>query len=58
MAILLVEQNMKLGEAVANKLHIMVKVHMVYRATPDVFCAEEPFFGRAFSPRDASSACG
>jgi len=39
--ILLVEQNMKLAEAVADDLHIMVKGRMVYRATPDVFRAEE-----------------
>jgi branched-chain amino acid transport system ATP-binding protein len=39
--ILLVEQNMKLAEAVADELHIMVKGRMVYRATPDVFRAEE-----------------
>ena len=40
-AILLVEQNMKLTEAVADELHIMVKSRMVYRATPAVFRAEE-----------------
>jgi branched-chain amino acid transport system ATP-binding protein len=40
-AILLVEQNMKLAEAVADELHIMVKGRMVYRATPAVFRAEE-----------------
>jgi branched-chain amino acid transport system ATP-binding protein len=39
--ILLVEQNMKLAEAVADELHIMVKGRMVYRATPAVFRAEE-----------------
>ena len=39
--ILLVEQNMKLAEAVADELHIMVKGRMVYRASPDVFRAEE-----------------
>jgi branched-chain amino acid transport system ATP-binding protein len=39
--ILLVEQNMKLAEAVADELHIMVKGRMVYRATPAVFAAEE-----------------
>ena len=32
--ILLVEQNMKLAEAVADELHIMVKGRMVYSATP------------------------
>jgi branched-chain amino acid transport system ATP-binding protein len=40
-SILLVEQNMKLAEAVADELHIMVKGRMVYRATPAVFRAEE-----------------
>ena len=40
-AILLVEQNMKLAEAVADELHIMVKGRMVYSATPAVFRAEE-----------------
>jgi branched-chain amino acid transport system ATP-binding protein len=39
--ILLVEQNMKLAEAVADQLHIMVKGRMVYRATPATFRAEE-----------------
>jgi branched-chain amino acid transport system ATP-binding protein len=39
--ILLVEQNMKLAEAVADELHIMVKGRMVYRASPAVFQAEE-----------------
>ncbi len=39
--ILLVEQNMKLAEAVADELHIMVKGRMVYRASADVFRAEE-----------------
>ncbi|MBV8186363.1 MAG: ABC transporter ATP-binding protein [Alphaproteobacteria bacterium] len=39
--VLLVEQNMKLAEAVADQLHIMVKGRMVYRATPAVFRAEE-----------------
>ena len=39
--ILLVEQNMKLAEAVADELHIMVKGRMVYRASPTVFRAEE-----------------
>jgi branched-chain amino acid transport system ATP-binding protein len=40
-AILLVEQNMKLAEAVADELHIMVKGRMVYSAIPAVFRAEE-----------------
>jgi branched-chain amino acid transport system ATP-binding protein len=39
--ILLVEQNMKLAEAVADELHIMVKGRMVYGASADVFRAEE-----------------
>ncbi len=39
--ILLVEQNMKLAEAVADELHIMVKGRMVCSATPAVFRAEE-----------------
>ena len=39
--ILLVEQNMKLAEAVATELHVMVKGRMVYGATPERFRAEE-----------------
>jgi branched-chain amino acid transport system ATP-binding protein len=39
--ILLIEQNMKLAEAVANQLHVMVKGRIVYGATPEVFRAEE-----------------
>jgi branched-chain amino acid transport system ATP-binding protein len=39
--ILLVEQNMKLAEAVADELHVMVKGRMVYAATPERFRAEE-----------------
>jgi branched-chain amino acid transport system ATP-binding protein len=39
--ILLVEQNMKLAEAVADELHVMVKGRIVYAATPQVFRAEE-----------------
>jgi branched-chain amino acid transport system ATP-binding protein len=39
--ILLIEQNMKLAEAVADTLHIMVKGRMVYAATPEKFRAEE-----------------
>ena len=38
--ILLVEQNMKLAEAVADELHIMVKGRIVYEAPPAVFRAE------------------
>ena len=39
--ILLIEQNMKLAEAVAHQLHIMVKGRIVYAASPDVFRIEE-----------------
>ncbi len=39
--ILLIEQNMKLAEAVSDDLHIMVKGRMVYKASPEVFRAEE-----------------
>ena len=39
--ILLVEQNMKLAEAVASTLHIMVKGRMVYGASPERFREEE-----------------
>jgi branched-chain amino acid transport system ATP-binding protein len=39
--ILLIEQNMKLAEAVADELHVMVKGRIVYAATPAVFRAEE-----------------
>ena len=39
--IMLVEQNMKLAEAVADQLHIMVKGRMVYTASPAAFRAEE-----------------
>ena len=39
--ILLVEQNMKLAEAVADELHVMVKGRMVYAATPEQFRAGE-----------------
>ena len=39
--ILLVEQNMKLAEAVADELHVMVKGRVVYAATPEQFRAEE-----------------
>jgi branched-chain amino acid transport system ATP-binding protein len=39
--ILLIEQNMKLAEAVADELHIMVKGRMVYAAPPARFRAEE-----------------
>jgi branched-chain amino acid transport system ATP-binding protein len=39
--ILLIEQNMKLAEAVADELHVMVKGRIVYAATPAVFRSEE-----------------
>jgi branched-chain amino acid transport system ATP-binding protein len=39
--ILLVEQNMKLAEAVADELHIMVKGRIVYGAPAEVFRANE-----------------
>jgi branched-chain amino acid transport system ATP-binding protein len=39
--ILLIEQNMKLAEAVADELHIMVKGRIVFAASPAVFRAEE-----------------
>ncbi|MBS0243774.1 MAG: ATP-binding cassette domain-containing protein, partial [Proteobacteria bacterium] len=39
--ILLVEQNMKLAEAVADELHIMVKGRIVYSADPKRFRDEE-----------------
>ncbi|MET0568109.1 MAG: ABC transporter ATP-binding protein [Hyphomicrobiaceae bacterium] len=39
--ILLIEQNMKLAEVVADELHIMVKGRIVYSADPQRFHAEE-----------------
>ncbi len=39
--ILLIEQNMKLAEAVADALHIMVKGRIVYSADPERFRNEE-----------------
>jgi branched-chain amino acid transport system ATP-binding protein len=39
--ILLVEQNMKLAEAVADEMHIMVKGRMVFHATPEEFRTQE-----------------
>ena len=39
--ILLIEQNMKLAEAVADELHIMVKGRIVYSASPEIFRTEE-----------------
>ena len=46
--LLLVEQNMKLAEAVADELHIMVKGRMVYGATPEQFRAEEAEIRRRY----------
>jgi branched-chain amino acid transport system ATP-binding protein len=46
--ILLIEQNMKLAEAVADQLHIMVKGRIVYGASPDVFRAEEAAVRRRY----------
>ncbi len=39
--VLLIEQNMRLAEAVADELHIMVKGRVVYAAPPERFRAEE-----------------
>jgi branched-chain amino acid transport system ATP-binding protein len=39
--ILLIEQNMRLAEAVADEMHIMVKGRIVYAANPEQFRAEE-----------------
>jgi branched-chain amino acid transport system ATP-binding protein len=39
--ILLIEQNMKLAEAIADELHIMVKGRIVYSADPQRFRAEQ-----------------
>ncbi len=41
MTILLIEQNMRLAEAVADEIHIMVKGRVVYAASPEQFRAEE-----------------
>jgi branched-chain amino acid transport system ATP-binding protein len=46
--ILLIEQNLKLAETVADKLHIMVKGRVVYSATPKVFRAEEEAVRRRY----------
>lgn len=46
--ILLIEQNMKLAEAVADELHIMVKGRIVYGATPVLFRAEEAEIRRRY----------
>ena len=39
--ILLIEQNIKLAEEVADRLAIMVKGKIVYSASPAAFCADE-----------------
>jgi branched-chain amino acid transport system ATP-binding protein len=39
--ILLIEQNMRLAEAVADQIHVMVKGRVVYAASPEQFRAEE-----------------
>jgi len=55
-AILLVEQNMKLAEAVADELHIMVKVACsTARPRPSSVRRKRPF-GRAFSPCDRDTS--
>jgi branched-chain amino acid transport system ATP-binding protein len=41
MTVLLIEQNMKLAEAVSDELAIMVKGRIVYQADPEKFRAEE-----------------
>ncbi len=46
--ILLIEQNLKLAEAVAGRLHIMVKGRVVYSATPQAFRAEEDAIRRRY----------
>jgi branched-chain amino acid transport system ATP-binding protein len=39
--VLLIEQNMRLAEAVADEIHIMVKGRVVYAAAPEQFRGEE-----------------
>jgi branched-chain amino acid transport system ATP-binding protein len=46
--ILLVEQNMKLAEAVADELHVMVKGRLVYGASPEKFRSEEADIRRRY----------
>ncbi len=46
--ILLVEQNMKLAEAVADDLHVMVKGRVVHAATAERFRAEEQEIRRRY----------
>ena len=46
--ILLIEQNMKLAEEVADRLLIMVKGRIVYSATPADFRAEEEAIRRRY----------
>ncbi len=46
--VLLVEQNMKLAEAIADRLLIMVKGRIVYSATPAAFRADEEQIRRRY----------
>ncbi len=46
--VLLIEQNMKLAEEVADRLLIMVKGRIVYSATPAIFRAEEESIRRRY----------
>jgi branched-chain amino acid transport system ATP-binding protein len=46
--VLLVEQNMKLAEAIADRLLIMVKGRIVHRASPSDFRAEEESIRRRY----------
>jgi branched-chain amino acid transport system ATP-binding protein len=39
--VLLIEQNLRLAEAVADEIHIMVKGRVVYAASPEQFRAQE-----------------
>ncbi len=39
--ILLIEQNMRLAEAVSDEIHMMVKGRVVYAASPEQFRSEE-----------------
>jgi branched-chain amino acid transport system ATP-binding protein len=47
-AILLIEQNVKLAEAVADEINIMVKGRIVYAATPTQYRFEEDAIRRRF----------
>ena len=46
--ILLIEQNMKLAEDVADQIAIMVKGRIVYAATPEQFRGEEDAVRRRY----------